>query len=1045
MKTRTRKLLIAAAVILALIGAGLGVYHAYLRPEALRERAQQTLEAKLHRKVVIKSFEIDLLNRPRVTLGQVDFTSAGAVRIQADSLVARFSLWYLLLGRIEIKDVLLLHPLFTIDVERFSQQGQLPDLPTIKTTDGQARLLYKGKVMPVDNINARFGNDRISVKGDIQGGTVALWAMKVAQSWRGGAIVHGMRLDQLYAGLEGNVNMALEFKSEEKGYQFTLIGGAQGLGLPWRAHVRKASFTLSAQGNSQVLDFSKIKLESEIMNLRGTARITGMKEGSEAVLDLSLRSDEFGYDAVVGVLPTKHLPGWLEELLTRQIRGGHSRFTVFNYRGRVSEMGRWDSCLKNMEVVQTLGGQSFAVAGQARVSGVTGTAVLRRGTIDLQGLSGMVNGTRIKMVDIKFPDLPRRGFRVSVAVDLDMPAFDFLTAWRACVAPPKVRAILDPIGKVEGGTVRGAVFVFYENIGHTAVLRGGVTLKDVGLTWDKTPIRRLSGSANAPDFDAPVDLQLACDWDVTAVESLKASLSDPLGRQEFSFVLQARGLPAWESFRLDKDAPFLLSGQGAWPGLQGDLEIRSHEMTLFDQRLSSQDGLMTGKGHLKAQIAPVFTLEIPDLAVGLGTDTLHAKIDSKDAAMVVGVAGTVHLANLKTAGKDTLAPVSGGIDVRLQIDSDKEVRTRGSLSLKQAKFLYKDKPMVFMGLLSFDQDRVATQNLTVRQNRTTADVNGTLRLGKMPFLDADIVVDKLTISASSQGDSSWLKRFTSRSRLTLTNFTYYGIPLARGTAVAEVGPGGLSLKEIDFSGQGGTVKGSTLLSPEGLFSYQLDLDVKDTPMAGFIKAAWPGTAPWMDGVMDLKGRIWGDDKAANGDVVFQARQGRIQRYNLLSKIFSVLNPYKMIKTREIDLSEKGFAYNKIMATFQVRDSVVQFNDFYLDSNSLQISAVGRYLMPSHHLDAVLGIEPLETFDKTINQIPIVGWVLTGEKGSFIVVSLRVSGPVDDVTVKYLPADTIARPVEESLLRILKLPLDLVTKPGEVILPGVLKESGQGKP
>ena len=102
-------------------------------------------------------------------------------------------------------------------------------------------------------------------------------------------------------------------------------------------------------------------------------------------------------------------------------------------------------------------------------------------------------------------------------------------------------------------------------------------------------------------------------------------------------------------------------------------------------------------------------------------------------------------------------------------------------------------------------------------------------------------------------------------------------------------------------------------------------------------------------------------------------------------------------------------------------------------------------MPSHHLDAVLGIEPLETFDKTINQIPIVGWVLTGEKGSFIVVSLRVSGPVDDVTVKYLPADTIARPVEESLLRILKLPLDLVTKPGEVILPGVLKESGQGKP
>lgn len=1045
MKTRTHKLLIAAAVIMALIGAGLGVYHAYLRPEALRDMVQQTLEAKLHHKVVIKSFELDLLKRPRVTLGEVDFTSDGAVRMQADSLVARFSLRYLLLGRLEVKDVLLVHPLFTIDVEKFSQQGRLPELPTIRTTDGRARLLYKGRVLPVDNINAKFGNDRISVKGDIQGGTVALWAMKISQAWRGGAIVHGLRLDQVHAGLEGNVNMALEFKGVDPGYEFTLIGGAQGLGLPWGAHIGKARFSFSAQANSGMLSLREIKIASEILNIRGMARLTGLKDGSEPVLDLKLRSDEFGYDAVVGVLPKSHFPGWLEELLTRQIRGGRSRFKVFAYRGRVSEMGRWDTCLKNMEVVQTLMGQSFAVAGTSRVTGVTGTAVLRRGTIDLQGLSGLVNGARIKMVGIKFPDVPRRGLRIAVVVDLDMPASDFLTAWRACVAPPTVRALFDPIGKVDGGTVRGAVSVFYENVGNTAVLRGGATLMDVGLTWDKTPIRRLSGTANAPDYDAPVDLQLACDWDVTTVESLKASLYDPLGRQEFGFTLQARGLPAGESFRLDKDAPFTLSGNGVWPGLEGHLEMRTREFTLFDHRLASKNGLITGKGNLKARLAPVFTLAIPDLALNLNPDILKASIDLEGDKSHIQLAGDVSLANLKASGKDPLAPVGGSVAVLLDMDVGEQVRTKGSLTCMQARIALKDKPFVLDGLLTFNDGGLKAQNLRVRRKRTTADVNGTLSFGKTPFLDADIAIDGLAISDSSQGDSTWLKRFTARSRLKLTNFTFYGIPLSLGTAMAEVGPGGLRLQGIDFSGQGGIVKGSTLLSPDGLFSYQLDLDVKDTPVAEFIKAAWPGSPPWMDGAMDLKGRIWGDDKAANGNVVFQARQGRIQRYNLLSKIFSVLNPYKMIKSGEIDLLRSGFAYNKIMATFQVRDSVVQFNDFYVDSNSLQISAVGRYLMRSHHLDAVLGIEPLETFDKTIHQIPIVGWVLTGEKGSFIVVSLRVSGPVDDVTVKYMPADTITKPVAESLLRILKLPLDLVTKPGEVILPGVLKRNEQGKP
>jgi hypothetical protein len=36
-------------------------------------------------------------------------------------------------------------------------------------------------------------------------------------------------------------------------------------------------------------------------------------------------------------------------------------------------------------------------------------------------------------------------------------------------------------------------------------------------------------------------------------------------------------------------------------------------------------------------------------------------------------------------------------------------------------------------------------------------------------------------------------------------------------------------------------------------------------------------------------------------------------------------------------------------------------------------------------------------------------------------------------------------VEDSLLRILKLPQDLITKPGEIILPGAIKENGNKKP
>jgi hypothetical protein len=125
--------------------------------------------------------------------------------------------------------------------------------------------------------------------------------------------------------------------------------------------------------------------------------------------------------------------------------------------------------------------------------------------------------------------------------------------------------------------------------------------------------------------------------------------------------------------------------------------------------------------------------------------------------------------------------------------------------------------------------------------------------------------------------------------------------------------------------------------------------------------------------------------------------------------------------------------------------MVTFNDFYLHSNSLQISAVGKYLIHTHYIDTVMGIEPLQTVDKAINQIPIVGWVLTGEKGTFIVINLHVLGPVDDPSVTSKAAGSLTKSVEDSLLRILKLPQDLITKPGEIILPGAIKENGNKKP
>jgi uncharacterized protein YhdP len=112
------------------------------------------------------------------------------------------------------------------------------------------------------------------------------------------------------------------------------------------------------------------------------------------------------------------------------------------------------------------------------------------------------------------------------------------------------------------------------------------------------------------------------------------------------------------------------------------------------------------------------------------------------------------------------------------------------------------------------------------------------------------------------------------------------------------------------------------------------------------------------------------------------------------------------------MTSKNFPYNEITASFTLKDSLVHFANFHMDSNSIQFSAVGDYSLKTREIDAVAGVQPFETIDRTIQAIPVIGWILTGEKGTFLIVSMTVKGNIDDPSVKIAPIKTVFRPGEE---------------------------------
>jgi hypothetical protein len=112
--------------------------------------------------------------------------------------------------------------------------------------------------------------------------------------------------------------------------------------------------------------------------------------------------------------------------------------------------------------------------------------------------------------------------------------------------------------------------------------------------------------------------------------------------------------------------------------------------------------------------------------------------------------------------------------------------------------------------------------------------------------------------------------------------------------------------------------------------------------------------------------------------------------------------------------------------------VVSFDDLSLDSNSIQASAVGTYTLGSKKIDASIGVQPLETIDRAVSLIPVVGWVLAGDKGRFIVLSMKVSGTLEEPKVMVAPIDTLSNTVAASLLRSLRLPGRLIDESLQLI-------------
>lgn len=1036
MKKSLRILIVVLLAIAALTAGGvLSFRHVVSKsPERVTATVQQHLQRNLGVPVTIGRARFEWKGGPRVILSRVDIREPGVVTLHIRSITAYLSTVRLLFGDVSVGKVRLIMPTGTIDLDNLARLGA-PDeaRPAVLIWKGDVKVVYRGMDIPLEELSGRITRDWANLRARMLGGRVLL-ETDLERPGKMTFDAYGIHLDQLDDRLRGIAHANITVEDSQDGLSGSFSIQVKDLVLPWvRGAMDRIAVSSSLRGDARRMKLTDITVKTPFIEATGSGELAGPAELSswqDAVINLEASSKEFDYEEVVSHLPSERFPEWLGTLLTRQIRGGRSRFSTASYQGALGGVLSGADLLHNIHVVQELKGQSFCAGhGPERITGITGQVIYGRGDIRFRDMSGMAGASRLDRVDILFPGVAKPRLRVGVDVELDLPAADFMQAWQAAMVPGEVHGLLAPVSKVTAGRITGRAHTFYEEGKRNPFMsRGDVRLSDCAFTWDTHQVTGLTGSVRSDSFSKPQDISMSATVDRTRVRSLNLSLVSPFGEGLSRFTLAADRLPPLGKLDLE-GATVRVTGRGRGLDLNGTAEMSARAVSHARGGVTYRVAPVTAQGVFRARIKGSPSVSLTGLDIRSPSSRLEGKAEWEGTGGSAALSGRIGLKDISLQGRDKAGTLSGEAGGSLSLAWGSTPSAAGTITLHDAVLPLAGELMTVNGHLVMGPSRISTEGLHVRIQDVRSTLSGYVTSDERPAFRGEITVEGLRMDGTGRKIEG-LRDFRADARLHLAQCVLFGLPVEAATADARLAGGVIDLDNLEVRTVSGTARGTANLSMDGASSFDVMVSLTGSDLGKLLGST--GRPAAIDGSLDLRGRLWGSADSLNGNLVMDARNGEIRKYALVSQVFSMLNVYRIARNLDMDVLSRHFTYNRISSTLTIRDSVIGFDDFSLDSNSIQVSAVGTYMLGSKKIDAIIGVQPLETLDRTVSLIPVVGWVLSGDDGRFIVVSMRLGGTMDDPKVMIAPVETLSNTVAASLLRSLRLPGKLVEETLRVI-------------
>jgi uncharacterized protein YhdP len=345
------------------------------------------------------------------------------------------------------------------------------------------------------------------------------------------------------------------------------------------------------------------------------------------------------------------------------------------------------------------------------------------------------------------------------------------------------------------------------------------------------------------------------------------------------------------------------------------------------------------------------------------------------------------------------------------------------------------------------KDNVAIHSVSGLINSSNFNMNGVYSIGRPRQATIAVTSSKLDIddlrmfsAAAQKPESRTAPGVDVKLTLNVEAGNSGKLAFNKLNAVILQENGTIYLQNLTAGVYGGKLTAKGRIAPDGELGNRYDLtgDIAKTDGGKFFAAL--DISREVTGTLSIQGNLTARGntaveikKSALGNIKLSMNNGVLKKFSTLSKVFSILNISQLLKFKLPDMASDGMPYSSIKGSISVKDGIMSTQDLFITSNAINMSIVGTADIVKEELNLTLGAQPLQTVDKIVNRIPIVGWLLTGKDKDLVTAYFEAKGKWSDPQVSAIPVKSMGKGILNIFIRAFELPVKLFTDTGEVIL------------